>query len=214
MKGGERMKDNANRKFWDRSARIYDRFMRGDAAVYNNVYRLMRARLRPDMEVLELATGTGLVALEIADCVKSVEATDFSEKMLSAARIKPAPSNVRFSMQDATRLTYPNDRFDAVIICNALHIMPHPEKALAEIHCVLKDGGVLIAPNFTHKNLSLLSRIKSAVMKKFGFGVFFAWSPQEYIAFIDDHGFCVRFSSVLKASFPLTYIEAIKQTEP
>lgn len=159
------MKDTANRKFWNRSARIYDRYMRGDAAVYDEVYRLSRARLRSDMEVLELATGTGLIALQVAECVKSIEATDFSEGMIAAARSKPAPPNVRFSMQDATRLTYPDRRFDAVIISNALHIMPHPEKALSEIHRVLKNGGMLIAPNFTHKGLSLINRIKSAIMK-------------------------------------------------
>ncbi len=205
------MKDNANKIFWNRSARVYDRFMRGDAAVYASACRLMRARFCQTMEVLEIATGTGMIASEIADSVKSVEATDFSENMLAVARSKPIPPNVHFATQDATRLTYPDQRFDVVVVCNALHIMPHPENALSEIHRVLKDDGVLIAPNFTHKNLSFFSRIKSAVMKRFGFGVFFSWSPQEYIAFIDNHGFNVRFSSVLKASFPLTYVEAAKQ---
>ena len=38
-----------------------------------------------------------------------------------------------------------------VIASNALHIVPQPEKALAEIHRVLKDDGVLIAPTFTHE---------------------------------------------------------------
>ena len=38
--------------------------------------------------------------------------------------------------------------FDAAVISNALHIMPEPEKALAEIRRVLKPGGILIAPTF------------------------------------------------------------------
>jgi len=207
----KRMKDTTNKNFWDHSARIYDRFMRTDAAAYDEIVRLIRTRLSPDMEVLELATGTGLIALQIADCVKSIEATDFSDKMLAVARGKPAPPNVRFSRQDATRLTYPNRRFDAVVIANALHVMPHPESALSEIHRVLKDDGILIAPTFTHKGLSFFSRIKSAIMKRFGFGVFYSWSPQEYIAFIDGHEFIVRYSSVLESSFPLTYAEAGKR---
>ena len=37
-----------------------------------------------------------------------------------------------------------------VIVSNALHIIPQPEKALQEIKRVLKDDGVLIAPTFTH----------------------------------------------------------------
>ncbi|MCR5024844.1 MAG: class I SAM-dependent methyltransferase [Lachnospiraceae bacterium] len=38
--------------------------------------------------------------------------------------------------------------FDAVIISNALHIIPDPEKALSEINRVPKKDGILIAPNF------------------------------------------------------------------
>jgi ubiquinone/menaquinone biosynthesis C-methylase UbiE len=204
------MKDSTNKKFWNRSARIYDRYVLEDAAVYDAVYRLMRARLRKDMEALELATGTGLIALNVAESVKTIEATDFSEKMIAAACSKPTPPNVRFCMQDATCLTYPDQCFDAVIISNALHIMPHPEKALAEIRRVLKDGGVLIAPNFTHKGLSFAAKIKAGIAKLFGFGVFSVWSPQEYTAYINDHGFRVQYSRVLKASFPLTYVEAVK----
>lgn len=37
-----------------------------------------------------------------------------------------------------------------VIVSNALHILPKPEKALTEIRRVLKEDGVLIAPTFTH----------------------------------------------------------------
>ena len=48
------------------------------------------------------------------------------------------------------RLPYAEVSFDVVIVSNALHIVPQPEKALAEIHRVLKDDGVLIAPTFTH----------------------------------------------------------------
>jgi ubiquinone/menaquinone biosynthesis C-methylase UbiE len=207
------MKNNTSKKFWDRSARIYDRYMREQAALYDQIYRLMYLRFHPNMEVLELAAGTGLIALQIAKYVKSVEATDFSEKMLAVARSKPLPQNVRFCTQDATCLTYPDQCFDAIIISNALHIMPHPEKALAEIHRVLKDDGLLIAPNFTHKGLSFFSRLKASVAKLFGFGVFSVWSPQEYIAYIKNHGFQVQYSCVLKASFPLTYVEASKQAD-
>ena len=51
-------------------------------------------------------------------------------------------------MADATALPYADDSFDAVLIANALHVMPEPEKALREIDRVLRPGGILIAPNF------------------------------------------------------------------
>ena len=48
-------------------------------------------------------------------------------------------------------LSYAGNSFDVVIVSNALHIVPQPEKALAEkSDRVLKDDGVLIAPTFTH----------------------------------------------------------------
>ena len=50
----------------------------------------------------------------------------------------------------ANLLPYADESFDVVIVSNALHIVPQPEKALQEIKRVLKDDGVLIAPTFTH----------------------------------------------------------------
>ena len=50
-------------------------------------------------------------------------------------------------------LPFEKNSFDVVIISNALHIIPNPEKVLSEIARVLKTGGLLIAPNFVHENL-------------------------------------------------------------
>ena len=47
-----------------------------------------------------------------------------------------------------------------VIVSNALHIVPQPEKALAEIHRVLRDDGVLIAPTFTHAENSFPEMVR------------------------------------------------------
>ena len=58
--------------FWDRNAGQYDRFMRKDAAAYTQMYALLRPVVR-HKTVLELATGTGLIAkniLSIADYAK------------------------------------------------------------------------------------------------------------------------------------------------
>ena len=54
--------------------------------------------------------------------------------------------------RDTCKLRYADDSFDVVIIANALHIIPEPEKALAEMRRVLKKDGILIAPNFIHDN--------------------------------------------------------------
>ena len=72
--------------------------------------------------------------------------------------------------------------FDAVIISNALHIMPNPEKALSEIRRVLKPDGVLIAPTFTAAG-STLGRLRIRIMELAEFRVFHKWTPEGYLAF-------------------------------
>ena len=57
--------------------------------------------------------------------------------------------------KDMFRLPYAQKSFEVVIASNALHIVPHPEKAMQEIRRVLKDDGVLIAPTFTHAENSV-----------------------------------------------------------
>ena len=107
-------------------------------------------------------------------------------------------------------LPYADKSFDVVIVSNALHIVPQPEKALAEIRRVLKDDGVLIAPTFTHGNGTLRGRIKLFFMKLAGFPLNSRWSSADYLAFLRQNSWTVRKSTVLKASFPLTYAECVK----
>ena len=61
------MKNRMN--FWDRTAIIYDRFMRRDAAAYDRMYALLRPVVR-GKTVLELAAGTGLIAKHIANAAE------------------------------------------------------------------------------------------------------------------------------------------------
>lgn len=50
-----------SQNFWDKNAGRYDRFMRKDAAAYERLYELLRPVVQ-HKTVLELATGTGLIA--------------------------------------------------------------------------------------------------------------------------------------------------------
>ena len=195
--------------FWDRHAKIYNRFMRRDAAAYERMYELLRPVVRRKT-VLELATGTGLIAKHIISAANHIEATDASAEMIAEARRNNDSSKLRFSVQDMFRLPYADKSFDVVIVSNALHIVPHPEKALAEIRRVLKDDGVLVAPTFTHAGNTLRGRIRLFFMKLAGFPLRSRWTSEEYLSFLRQNGWAVRKSAVLKASFPLTYAECEK----
>ena len=201
------MRDHEN--FWDRNAGRYDRFMRKDGAAYDEMYALIQPIVR-HKTVLELASGTGLIAKHIVSAAKHIEATDASAEMIAEARRDNRSAKLYFSVQDMFCLPYAPQSFDVVIVSNALHIVAHPEKALAEIRRVLKDDGVLIAPTFTHAENSLFGKIKAFFMKLAGFPLCSRWTSGEYLNFLRENGWTVQKSAVLKASFPLTYAECVK----
>ena len=197
------------RNFWDRTAKIYDRFMRRDAAAYDRMYALLRPVVR-DKTVLELAAGTGLIAKHIANAAEYIEVTDASEQMIRQAERENHAENLHFSVQDMFCLPYADAAFDVVIVSNALHIVPQPEKSLREIKRVLRDDGVLIAPTFTHAENSFPGKIKAFFMNLAGFPLHSKWTSEEYLKFLQQNDWTVRKSVVLKAAFPLTYTECVK----
>ena len=198
-----------HKNFWDRNAGRYDRFMRKDRAAYEKMYELIRPIVKAKT-VLELAAGTGMIAKNIVNAAAYIEVTDASAEMIAEAKRDNRSAKLHFSVQDMFCLPYADGSFDAVIVSNALHIVPQPEKALAEIRRVLKDDGVLIAPTFTHAGNSFSGKVRAFFMKLAGFPLHSKWTSEEYMTFLRQNGWTVRKSAVLKASFPLTYTECTK----
>lgn len=198
-----------HKNFWDRNAGRYDRFMRKDRAAYEKMYGLIRPVVK-GKTVLELAAGTGLIAKNIVNAAAHIEAADASVEMIAEAKRNNQSAKLYFSVQDMFCLPYADKSFDVVIVSNALHIVPQPEKALAEIHRVLRDDGVLIAPTFTHAENSFFGNSKAFLLKLAGFPLHSRWTSEEYLCFLQQNGWTVRKSVVLKASFPLIYAECEK----
>lgn len=190
---------------WNFFAPIYERAMKSQKSIYDYIYKEISAAAS-GKDVLELATGPGMIAKHIAPSAKSVTATDFASKMIETAKKGSVPDNVSFEVADATNLRYQNDSFDLVVIANALHIIPEPEKALAEIDRVLKSNGTLIAPNFIEREKgkkNLWQKILSLVGIKFAH----EWTKEEYKTFLSDHGWQVIKSHVCKGRIDLLYAE-------
>ncbi len=82
--------------YWDGVSRIYEKMFQ-KFEPYEEVYRFIKENLTSEMNVLEVGTATGLVAREIAGRVKTVVATDISEKMIEQAKNIKYPKNVTFS---------------------------------------------------------------------------------------------------------------------
>ena len=160
--------------------------------------------------MLELATGTGLIAKNIVNSAAHIDATDASPEMIAEAKRDNRSTKLHFSVQDMFHLPYADESFDVVIVANALHIVPEPETALSEIRRVLKEDGILVAPTFTHAGNDFRGKGKAFFMKLAVFPLHSKWTSHEYLAFLRENGWTVQKSAVLKASFPLTYAECVK----
>ncbi len=100
-------------------------------------------------KVLDVATGTGDLALLIARKVESatVVGVDISEGMLSVARKKTAErgmqSRVSFAQEDALGLSFDTGSFDSVTVAFGVRNFENLEKGMTELCRVIKDGGEL-----------------------------------------------------------------------
>jgi phosphatidylethanolamine N-methyltransferase len=193
-------------KIWDWYAPIYKRAMRAEERSYAFLYRRIPKLIR-GKEVLELATGPGLLAKRVAPVTKCMLATDYSAGMIAEAKKGACPKNLRFEVADALSLPYADASFDAVIIVNALHLLPEPERALREIARVLKPDGILIAPNFVKKRERLVGRCWELLLALAGLRFTNQWTAEEYRAFLEKYGWEVLFYKELRARMPLLYIE-------
>ena len=205
------MKAGDNKDFWQRMAKSYGPFMKHSGNLYNAICERMRPGLTRDMNVLELACGSGQLSFRLAGAVRLWEATDFSERMIAEARKQPRSSRLHFSVQDATALPYAPDSFDAVVIANALHIMPRPELVLAEISRVLKPNGILYAPTFVHGKGAGF-RLRARLLTLAGFKVYSKWTAEGFERFISEYNFLITQTTLLGGSLaPLCYLEASVQ---
>ncbi|MBQ8300666.1 MAG: class I SAM-dependent methyltransferase [Clostridia bacterium] len=197
-----------NKQFWQKIAKLYAPFMKSNKKLYADICQSIAPYLNKEMNVLELACGTGQLSYPLSEKVKSWEATDFSEKMIAEAKKKNCLQTLCFSVQDATDLPYDDNSFDAVVISNALHIMPHPEKALAQIKRILKTDGVLFAPTFVHGE-STAFHIRTWLMERIGFYAYFKWNEAEYIDFLKNNGLCITETKMLGSNIvPLCFAVA------
>ena len=102
-------------------------------------------------------------------------------------------------------MPYAPETFDAVVISNALHILPEPDKVMAEIRRVLKQGGWLFAPTFVHSGGRLAS-FRTWCMERTGFQVYHRWNAGEFVSYLSQQGFWVVEHALLGSRvLPLCY---------
>ena len=141
------------RAMFDRIARVYDRMNSVMTAGLHHQWRRRAADLAdvgPGDKVLDVATGTGDLAMELARRVGpsgQVIASDFSEEMLAVARAK-APE-LRFEWANALELPYPTGAFDAATVGFGARNFADLDRGLAEMARVVRPEGRVVVLEIT-----------------------------------------------------------------
>lgn len=110
------------------------------------------SRLAPrGLTVCDVGTGTGILALELAQLGMQVIAIDNSPAMIGAARAKledQGIEGVELRQGDAADLPLDDDSIDGAFAHMVLHYLPSPAEALAEMARVVKPGGSVVVVDF------------------------------------------------------------------
>lgn len=137
------------------------------------------AGVAPGERVLDVATGTGILALAVGRAVGpsgQVLGTDLSDGMLRSARENAVQAGVgewvRFGKMDAEALESADETFDAVLSLHALRHFPSPLDALREAYRVLRPSGRVVIgvgsspPVFSRDGLLAAARRLSDFLRK------------------------------------------------
>lgn len=141
-----RLQRRVQRYGWDKAADVYEGFW-ANALRPAQERLLALARIQPGEHVLDVACGTGLVALPAAESVGAggrVLATDISDAMVLNLRATAAANglaHLSVERMDAESLDVADATFDVVLCALGLMYVPDPARALAEMHRSLRPGG-------------------------------------------------------------------------
>jgi ubiquinone/menaquinone biosynthesis C-methylase UbiE len=160
---------NYNDWLFSRWAPIYDVF----ELFLSDVRKEMTRTINPaGKSILDIATGTGSLAIELSNTANKVVGIDLSSKMLEVAEKKRKNENLSFLLMDASKMEFKDGEFDAVTISLGLHDMPSEirSKVVEEARRVLKEDGKLYILEYNApKNSfeSVLSRLINTFESKY-----------------------------------------------
>ncbi len=119
---------------------------------YWRSFAVMKAGVKAGDRALDVATGTGKIAFELEKKAGSegfVVGVDFNEDMLRIAKSRAGNKKVAFLRQDALKLAFRDNSFDAATVGFGVRNMVSYERAISEMVRVVKKGGRVVILEFT-----------------------------------------------------------------
>jgi ubiquinone/menaquinone biosynthesis C-methylase UbiE len=107
--------------------------------------------IKPDDKVLDVACGTGNLAIPAADIGARVSGLDFVPELIRQAKEKAKKDklDVRFDVGDAESMPYDDNEFDFVVTMFGAMFCPRPDIAARELFRVCRPGGTVAMANWT-----------------------------------------------------------------
>jgi ubiquinone/menaquinone biosynthesis C-methylase UbiE len=112
---------------------------------------IKRLPLKPGLKVLDVACGTGNLAVPAARTGASVTGVDIAPNLLEQGRERAAAEDlqIQFDEGDAEKLPYADASFDAVVTMFGAMFAPRPDLVASELKRVCKPGGFIAMANWT-----------------------------------------------------------------
>ncbi len=158
------MREFENPDHWDKAAQHYEKTAHPFTARYAEA-ALAKAPVAPGSRVLDVAAGTGALALAAARAGARVLATDFSPGMVARIAAANRP-NVEARVMDGQALALPDAAFDAVFSIFGVIMFPDWRKGLSEMARVTRPGGRGVVATWRDDGAAtflLLGRIRRAL---------------------------------------------------
>lgn len=138
--------EDANERFHDAHAEVYDRETVRPDALYDGVSRTLERLVAEHgavREFLDAGSGSGVVLRRVKPLVPDVAGVDVSRAMLA----RSLPQHADLVRATVTRLPFDDASFDGVSGYSLLHHLRVPGEALREFRRVLRPGGFLYTDN-------------------------------------------------------------------
>lgn len=194
-------------------AERYSRQPVADEAVYQEKLSRTRQFFDEGSRVLEFGCGTGSTAIAHAPHVGQIHATDISANMLAIAREKASAakiSNITFEQTDLRDLSNKTDDWDAILGMSILHLVPDMAGHVAQVHGLLKPGGVFISSTPCIADMSTLLKYIAPLFSWLPFLPSVAvFSENEIETCLEEAGFLIK-TSWLPAANKSVFIVAQK----
>src|SRR5213080_973694 len=158
MSSAGRLAEPQVEAMFDRIASVYDLMNSVMTAGMHQRWReraVDMAGVRPGAKALDVATGTGDLAIALEQRGANVVGVDFAEKMLEIARRK-APG-IEFAQGNALALDFPDDRFDAATVGFGARNFDDLDQGLSEMARVVRPGGRVVVLEITNPQKPPLS---------------------------------------------------------